>query len=71
MSLEKTNVDTNRFSGLYDDTKAAEEDLDTKYLLLIPFKLKAYDPNWRQRVCLRLTRSAGLLSMGGGEGDTP
>ena len=71
VSLEKTNVDTNRFSGLYDDTKAAEEDLDTKYLLLIPFKLKAYDPNWRQRVCLRLTRSAGLLSMGGGEGDTP
>ncbi|MDE6107048.1 MAG: hypothetical protein K2F83_00005, partial [Oscillospiraceae bacterium] len=70
-SIEKTSVVTNRFSGLYDETKTAEEDLETKYLLIIPFRLKNYDPLWRGRVCLRLTRSAGLLSIGSDDGDTP
>ena len=71
VSIEKTNVVTNRFSGLYDDKAAKEDDLETKYLLIIPFVLKQYDPNWQTRVCLRLARSAGLLSIGSDDGDTP
>lgn len=72
VSIEKTNVVTdNRFKDSYGTTKPTGEDLDTQYLLLIPFKLKKYDTQWQDRVCLRLTRSAGLLSIGGGEGDTP
>ena len=72
VSIERTNVVTdNRFKGSYNAAKPAEEDLDTQYLLLIPFKLKEYDEHWQERVCLRLARSAGLLSIGGGDGDTP
>ena len=68
VSIEKTNVDSNnRFSDIaYNEDDAA--DLGTQYLLIIPFKLKAYDPFWESRVCLRLARSAGLLSIGGGQG---
>lgn len=71
VSIERTNVDTNRFAEIYNNNVGAEKDLETQYLLLIPFKLKKYDPLWQERVCLRLARSAGLLSIGSGNGDTP
>lgn len=67
VSLEKTGTGENRFSGIYDPDKKAEEDLGTQYLLLIPFRLKQYDPNYNQRLCLRLVRNASLFSIGGGD----
>lgn len=66
----------NRFSDLYtgkfhpldkDDTLKNE---DTKYLLLIPFKLNAHDTT--EGLCLRMARNASHFSIGGGsEGVTP
>lgn len=54
------------------DEAAANRDLrngsdDTRYLLVIPFRLKAFDPQYKDRLCLRLVRNAGMFSIGGGE----
>lgn len=70
VSLEytATNVDNERFKGEYGTEKA---DTDTQYIMMIPFRLKNYDTNYNERVCLRLTRSAGLFSISGGEGNSP
>jgi hypothetical protein len=67
VSLEKTGMGASRFSGIYDPDRDADKDEETRYLLLIPFRLKGYDPNYHQRLCLRLVRNASLFSIGGGE----
>lgn len=67
VSLEKTGTGTSRFAGEYDPDRRADEDEGTQYLLMIPFRLKDYDPNYHQRLCLRLVRNASLLSIGGGD----
>ncbi|MCM1296482.1 MAG: hypothetical protein NC311_13170, partial [Muribaculaceae bacterium] len=47
---------------------AASGEEGPQYLLLIPFKLKQYDPN--KRLCLRLIRDATHFSIGAGEDGT-
>ena len=64
VSLEKTedhlgNSQTNRFA----DIDAA--DADTKYIMMLPFRLKAIDS--KQNICFRLSRDASLFSIGGGD----
>ena len=44
----------------------------TKYLLIIPFRLKSFDGQYTRHLCLRLVRNAGMFSVGGGEdGSSP
>lgn len=75
VSLEKRadNTNANRFSEIKYDVGEDTTDLETKYLLIIPFRLKKFDTDWpdSERLCLRLARSAGLLSIGSDDGDTP
>lgn len=71
VSLEynTTNVDNERFYA-----ENAKADDDTQYLIMIPFRLKAYANDYNSadpQVYLRLARSAGLFSISGGKGNTP
>ena len=67
VSLEKTtdlgNNKTNRFADASTDTSANAG--ETKYIMMLPFKLKAIDS--KQNICFRLSRDASLFSIGGGE----
>ena len=64
VSLEKTadrgNAATNRFADVTGDA-----DGTTYYVMMLPFVLKAVDPE--AKICFRLSRNASVFTMGGGE----
>lgn len=69
VSLEKKDTDWDPLSESWiTDNRFLHADAahldETHYVMMLPFVLKAYDP--QQDICFRLSRNASAFSMGGG-----